>query len=811
MSLRSVLLLPVLAAAALGAEPRLAPAEARSLQREALLIMEYLDGYHYANRPFSDLEPKEVIDHHLEALDSGRHLLLADDVAFIHRRFDRNLKTVYLFKGDLNPAFEISELFLRRLRQRAAWVKALDYSALRPRPQQLHLNASAEKGGWAADEAALRARWIAQLWTEISWEYVEGRDEAEALETVKKRHAEYFENLLKVSPERIRAFFLNSVMESFDPHTGYFSREVGRDFDDSMRSSSEGMGIELYEDKGHLRLTAPVPGSPADRHGGLQPGDELVAVSSDPSAKRPERPLSRDEALAALSCGAGEQRWLRLCSRADGPERVVSLVSAHYEHSENRCEGGLISAPGTTRPVGYIRVPSFYGGPTGDLRADLKELLEKLRTGGAGGMILDLRDNGGGLLHEAALSAGLFLHGGPVLQAKGPGQAPAVFSDDDPGAAYEGPLVILINSGSASASEALAGTLQQLGVAVVVGAGPSFGKGSSQDYVDMRQLADGALSPLQDQWGVMRVTRQLFYYATGQTPQLKGVVPDIVVKSPHEQEAPTERSMTHPIPSEQIAPLGPGHDPKASLSAGLLARLREASAKRRASLPEFGFIEAYHRLRRPADVLPGSMGASELGKDRVERAVHRTQLRQAWLAGDGKDWGFTRVVPAAVADIEFAHDRALREVVQLDGRPRADRLQGFLVSRASEEDGLQREELVSLLDFDCAQAELMSLTDLWNRSTGDALDGVKMAVLLDALRRHAAIANDDFAPVPLCREVVGMQLSDVQLRAGVDALLCEVARLGRRALRVVRGMDPQLREAVRINLDWAKELGEGKE
>jgi len=811
MSLRSVLLLPVLAAAALGAEPRLAPAEARSLQREALLIMEYLDGYHYANRPFSDLQPKDVIDHHLEALDVGRRVLLADDVSFIHRRFDRNLKTVYLFKGDLNPAFEISELFLRRLRQRAAWVKDLDYAVLRPRPAELHLNTPAEKAGWAASEEELRARWVVQLWTELGWEYVEGRGEAEALETVKKRHSEYFDNLLKVTPERIRAYFLNSVMESFDPHTGYFSREVARDFDDSMRSSSEGMGIELYEDKGRLRLTAPVPGSPADRHGGLQPGDELVAVASEPSALRPENPLSRDDALAALSCAAGEQRWLRLRSRAEGAERVVHLVSERYEHSENRCEAGLISAPGAARPVGYIRVPSFYGGETGDLRDDLAELLGKLRAGGAAGMILDLRDNGGGLLHEAALAAGLFLHGGPVLQAKGPSQGPSVLSDDDPQAAYEGPLVILINSGSASASEALSGTLQQLGVAVVVGAGPSFGKGSSQDYVDMRQLAGGALSPLQEQWGVMRVTRQLFYYATGQSPQLKGVIPDILVKAPHEQEVQTERSMTHPIPSEQIASLGPGRDAKASLSAELLTRLREASAQRCANLPEFSFIEAYQRLRRPADVVPGSLGAAELGKDRVERAVRRTQLRQEWLSGDGKSWGFMRVVPAAVAGIELAHDRALREVVQVDGRPRADRLQGFLVSRASEEDGLQREELVSQLDFDCAQAELASLTTLWNRSTGDSLDPQKMAGLLDALRRHAALADDDFAPVPLCREVLGTSLGDAQLRVGVDVLLCEIARLGRRALRVVRGMDPQLREAVRINLDWAKAVGAGKE
>jgi carboxyl-terminal processing protease len=803
MRFRSFLLVPALALAALAAEPRLAPATSRSLQREALLIMEYLDGYHYANRPFSDLEPKEVLAHHLEVLDPGRSILLADDVAFIHQRFDRNLKTVYLFKGDLNPAFEISELFLRRLRARAAWIKTLGYADLQPRPNPLSLSAAAEKSQWLESEEALRARWIAQLWVELGWEYVEGRPEEEALEAVKKRHTEYFDNLLKTTPERVRAFFLNSVMESFDPHTGYFSREVARDFDTSMRSSSEGMGVEIYEDKGRLRLTAPTPGSPADRIGGLQPSDELLAVSSDPAAPKSDHQLTRDEALAALSCAAGETRWLRVRARAGGEERVVKLISERFDHSENRCEANLIRTPGSERPVGYVRIPSFYGGESGDLHGDLLELLGALRAQGAAGMILDLRDNGGGLLHEAASVAGLFLHGGPVLQAKGPGQGPAVFTDEDPLAAYEGPLVILINSSSASASEALSGTLQQLGVAVVVGGGPSFGKGSSQDYVDMRQLAGGALSPLQDQWGVMRVTRQLFYYATGQSPQLTGVSPDIIVKPSRPEEGRTERLMSHPIPSETIPTLGAGRDAKATVNPELLKRLGAASAARVQTLPEFHFLESYQKLRQPPEQIPANLSAEDLGKDRVERGVKRAQLRKDWLLADGKGWSFQRLVPQSVALVEQAHDKALREVVQGDGRPRAERLQGFMVSTASGQDGLQREELVARLDFDCAMAEIPSLTALWNRSAGDHLDEATMTKLLDALRRHAALAEDSFAPLPVCRQVLGEGLKETQLVDGLDALLCQVAKLSRQAFEVVRFMDPQLREAVRITQDWA--------
>lgn len=803
MQFRAALLFPILAFSALAAEPRLAPATARSLQREALMIMEYLDGYHYANRPFSDLEPKEVLDHHLEVLDVGRRVLLADDVNFLHRRFDRNLKTVYLFKGDLNPAFEISDLFMRRLRERAAWIRKLDYATLGERPQQIQTVASTDKPAWAESEEQLGARWVSQLWTELSWEYVEGHSEEEALETVKRRHSDYFDSLLKVTPERIRAFFLNSVMESFDPHTGYFSRELARDFDNAMRSSSEGMGINLYEDKGRLRLSLHMPSSPADLQAGLQPGDELVAVGTEANAPRPDLPLTRDSALAALSCAPGEARWLRLRGRIDGEERVVKLTSARFEHSDNRCEARLVRRPGAEHPIGYLRIPAFYGGDTGDLRADVFELLARLTSEGAVGLVMDLRDNGGGLLHEAASVAGMFLHGGPVLQAKGPGQGPAVFTDEDPAAVFEGPLVILINSGSASASEALSGTLQQLGVAVVVGSGPSFGKGSSQDYVDMRQLAGGALSPLQDHWGVMRVTRQLFYYATGQSPQLKGVSPDILIPGTKEAETRTERSMAHPIPSEEIPALGAGRDPKATVTPELLARLRAASEERVRSLPEFGFAESYQKLRLPGEVISAKLSAADLGRERVERAVRRSQLRKDWQAGDGKGWTYKRLVPDSVAAVEQAHDRALREIIQPDGRVRAEHLQGFVISTASSADGLQREEFVGRLDFDCAMAELPALVALWNQAAGDELDAETLRRLLDALRQHASAPEEVFKPFPVCRKFLSAKLQDAQIQAGLDALLCEVARLGRRAYATLATMDPQLREAVRITQDWA--------
>jgi len=472
-------------AAPLPLEQRLPLSERRLLQQDALITIQFLQSYHYASRPFHELPAPEFLNRYLSQLDPDHLLLTAADVEFVHRRFDRNLKTVYLFAGDLRPAFEIYDLFLSRALARCDWVAArlqpgFAYDATG------EVQFSRKEAAWPADAAAADALWTQWLQVQVAGEVLDGRSADQAL------NARFRAQLAGTDPLAVREQFLNSLLEFFDPHSGYFSRANADEFNIAMAGAVAGIGLDLRAADGRFFVQSVAPGGPCDLQGDIRPGDELLALAESGQPAKPLAGLRLREVVTLARGKPDSHVTLSLkSSAADAAPRTVAITRARVDLSANHACAYLVQVPvaAGTEPVGVIDLPAFYGRPAEDgvevsMASDVRTLLGQLVAAGARGVVVDLRENGGGVTTEATRLGGLFLAGGPLLHTQGTGTKPETLRDDDPAAAFGGPLVILTSRQSASASEAFAGAMQCYDRALIVGAETTFGKGTVQAYID---------------------------------------------------------------------------------------------------------------------------------------------------------------------------------------------------------------------------------------------------------------------------------------------------------------------------------------
>jgi carboxyl-terminal processing protease len=781
--------------------------ERRSLQREALLVIELLQGLHYSDRPFSDLGSPELLDRFLDHL-----MMTAQDVEFIHHRFDRNLKPVYLFKGDLHPAFEIYDLFAARALSRCAWIdqrlqQPLDLAS------DTRVAIDRRKAAWPAADDAADALWDRWLRLEVIHEILDGRDQAAAVTEVRRQYAEFRKQIADVDPLAVRERFLNALLEIFDPHSGYFSRDSAQQFDVMMSGAVVGIGVELRGFHGRFIVEAVQPGGPADRSGRVNPGDEIVSIA-EAGAKPVEVSGRRLRELVELTGGApGSRVTLALRPQGTGRPAEVALERARVEIARDHARGAVVAVPGgqTTVPIGVLTIPAFYGAGddnvrTASLSADVRELLGQFHGRGVRAVVVDLRDNGGGLLDEAVKLAGLFIRKGPVMLVRGLDGKVEERRDDDPSIAFAGPLVILTSRNSASASEGFAGALQCYRRAVIAGAESTFGKGTAQDFIDLRKLASGAPVPHQETWGVLRVTRQFFYLPDGNTPQQKGIASDAVLPSFYSPE-PMEKDLPHALPWGSIAAhLQTGVvQGTAAVTDDLLARLRAKASARINDLPEFALFKRaieFHRewwTRKELSLQLDARKRERAGDDQTRAALrkerHDLDARLAYPTES--------VDLAVVTEAERIHQAALRARTLPDGSPCVNHFFWNVFYYELAPGGPVREVRIDSIDFGAFAADRASLAGAWSRATNLPMADAQVAAILADLK-HRGPAADEAPDVPaVFRRQMGAEMDERILAAGMDAFVRKAIEFDGDVLRERPGMDVSLRESLRIAADWA--------
>jgi carboxyl-terminal processing protease len=567
-----------------------------------------LFSWHYAPPPLDDAFSRRVFDLYLKRLDPQKRFLLKADAR--------------LRSGDFAFVEAANALLDRRVSEARALARELIRDGVDLDAAD-SIGTDARKFTYAADARERRRHWNRllklQILSRLEGRSQDARDDQDEPEgggktpsrpftrpdTAALRDARaYVERSLERSFARmIRedkfervAIYLEAVANAFDPHTDYLKPEGREDFNMAMSGTLEGIGATLREDDGYIRVVAIIPGSASWRQRELKAEDKILKVAQGGEEPVDLAEASVQEAVRLIRGPKGTEVRLTV-RKPDGQTKVISIIRDVVVVEESYAKSAVLEAPGSGLKVGYISLPSFYHdfqNPRGRSSAgDVRRELERLKAQGAGAMVLDLRGNGGGSLDDAVKMAGLFLPWGPMVQVKDREGASTVLEDVDPSVSFDGPLVVMVSTFSASASEILAAAMQDYGRAVILGTDTTFGKGTVQTLLDLDNLAapaDAGFKPL----GSVKLTIQKFYRVNGGSTQFQGVVPDVLIPDGYTQLDVGEKSQEYPLPWDAARPLRIQRwfDPPP------LAALQSKSRARVARVPYFKRLNATLRTRQ---------------------------------------------------------------------------------------------------------------------------------------------------------------------------------------------------------------------
>ena len=591
MILQWITLIFVLVAGAAGARAELAsPAEVGQV---GMAVSKLLEEHHYNAKRLDDAMAKEMLKNYLNALDYNHFFFLQSDVdSFQH--FTTELDDD-LIVGDAQPALTIYQVFSNRLEQASLAIKDLlqeNYAFVGNDTMVIDRHESP----WPATELERRDLLRQHVKFELLEERLNKEKPDAAIKIINRRYDTLLRNLRETDLDTITGVYLNSLAALYDPHTQYLPPSSAEDFAIAMRLSLSGIGAVLESKDGYARIVSLVPGGPAALDKRLKINDRIVSVAQDDGPLVDVVDMKLNRVVQQIRGKKGSVVRLRIIP-ADAPDssmRVeIRLTRDEIKLTEQEAKAKIITkpTPGGSMRLGYIDLPSFYldaqGGADGKSCArDVRKLLLKLRTEKIDGLVFDLRRNTGGSLSEAIALTGLFIDEGPVVQVKDPQGRISVGRDPEHGVVYDGPMIVLVNHSSASASEIMAAALQDYGRALIVGDQATFGKGTVQQLLMLDELL-----PLKrhDATGVgqLKLTIQKFYRVSGGSTQSHGVTPDIVLPSALDAVKFGESYLPHFLPYDEI--------PAARIErwnrpAPPLEGLRRLAALRVARDPEFQYI-----------------------------------------------------------------------------------------------------------------------------------------------------------------------------------------------------------------------------
>lgn len=585
-------------AAPVSTTPReLKPSQGLSLELRGLIRL--LEEVHFNRDQVTPASYVEVIPNTFKTLDGQRLFLLASDLAEFQARHRAeslywNLATL----GRLEPAFAIYARYEQRVRERIQWITTrlpgeFDFAA------DSTYELDRRELPAPADPAAADALWESRLKFELLQELLNKKTLDEARAKVAKRYERLLKNLDDFEADDVAEVFLTAIAGIYDPHSTYFSPDTYDDFSINMRLQLFGIGALLGLEEDLCVLKEIIPGGPADLSRLLKPNDKILAVAQEKGefVEIVGMKLRRIVQMIRGEKGSKVRLLIQPADAADAAVRKeIVLVRDLINLDSARAHGAVFQVPdgsGKTHPLGVITLPTFYGRDSRDSKDqnsatdDIAALIKQLQEQNIEGLVLDLRRNGGGLLTEAVTLTGLFIPTGPVVQVKNYAGEVKIDEDQNPAVAYDGPLVVLTSRFSASASEIVAGALQNYGRAIVIGDTSTHGKGTVQTVIEMGNVLP-QLARKGQTAGASKVTVQKFYLPNGASTQLKGVVPDIVIPSIDEFLPIGEQDLPHALAWDEISTSFFDAKP---IPPATFDSLRARSVARLATLPEFELLK----------------------------------------------------------------------------------------------------------------------------------------------------------------------------------------------------------------------------
>ena len=590
--------------------------------RANILIARQLQFTHFRNLGISDELSGDVFDAYLKYLDGQRIYLSQHDIDLLARakaRLGSALKT-----GQLQPGFEIYNLVQQRIIERLQFalnvidngLDELDFNT----DERIRVDRS--KADWEPNQEALDALWIKRIKNAVLAQRLNGTDDDTIKDNLRRRYEGQLKRAYQARSEDAFQAYMNAFAGMWDPHTSYFSPRTSENFNINMSLSLEGIGAVLQSDNEYTKVVRLVPGGPAAKQGQLQTADRIISV-----AQEGEKPVNvigwrLDEVVDLIRGPRNSTVTLEVIPANAADESVTRSIAISRDEvklEEQSASKDVIELDrsGETYRVGVITIPTFYADfqamQAGDpnyksTTRDVRRLLEDLKQQGVDGVVMDLRNNGGGALHEANDLVGLFIDKGPTVQIRNANNDVQILNDEDPSVAYDGPLGVLVNRMSASASEIFAGAIQDYGRGLVVGS-QTFGKGTVQ-----------AVRPLNH--GQLKITQSKFYRVSGGATQHKGVIPDIEIPSRVDTSRIGEDALDHALPWDQIEAVP--HTRYFDFS-GVIDELRKRHEARFSASPEFSLLE------QEIEFLTKQREMTYVSLNMDERKAHHEQIERTRL------------------------------------------------------------------------------------------------------------------------------------------------------------------------------------
>lgn len=634
------------------------------------LINNILSSRHYDPKALDDSFSETVFDEYMEDLDFGKRFLLASDVealAYYSSRIDEEMVMSGTELFDSSTA-----VLIKRQKQAESWVNEW-LSAPFDYEKGEFFEFDGSKRSYAKSQSELKEVWRKYLKSRVlsrvyerlsaqekdtadqrSFEEIEQKARSRELELQK----DWFESMRDMREEDWMGVYMNAITGYFDPHTEYFPPQQKEEFEIQMSGQFEGIGAQLKQGGEFVTIEKIISGSASWRQGELEPGDKIVKVAQGDQEPVDVVGMKLRKVVKLIRGPKGTEVRLTV-RKLDGTNQVIPIVRDVVELEATFAKSAVIGPrDGNDRKMGYIRLPKFYvdfyNENNRNCAEDVRAEIEKLKKDSIEGLILDLRNNGGGSLDAVVKIVGLFIPKGPVVQVKTADGRKKVLRDSDPDVAYDGPLVVMVNEFSASASEICAAALQDYGRAVIVGSETTFGKGTVQNIYNLdRATMNARVKPL----GALKITIQKYYRIDGGTTQLKGVEPDLVMPDAYMDLEFGEKKQRHPMSYDEIGSARFDRSDKWSRKYRKAVKVLGEQMQEEAVFDSIRMHAAYRKRQQDLSWIPLDLDAySQQEQDRREEAKKFKGLYRL-NASDRFEVGFNAVDDALITEEKDREDR----------------------------------------------------------------------------------------------------------------------------------------------------------
>lgn len=591
-------------------------------------VVALVSNYNYKKVPLNDSLSRVVFDAYLDNIDASKIYFFESEVNNFKQ--SRNDYDDYLLTGELSQPFSMFNIYMDRYLNRINFIISKLDSQKFEFTDDESIIFNREKQDWFKNQEESDVYWTKRLRYDLLNLKIAGSDEAKSKETLKKRYQNLVTQAEKVNSYDAFQAFMSAYTESVDPHTNYFNPSNAANFNIDMSRSLEGIGATLRMDNDFVTVNAVTPGGPADKSGLVSVDDKFLAVAQGKDGEFTDIVGWRlDNAIQLIRGAKGTTVRLKVVSKGQdiASPKIIELVREKIILQDQSAKKEIkeIKQNGKTYKVGIIDIPAFYmdfkayqsGDPNyKSTTRDVKLILDSLRAAKVDAVIVDLRSNGGGSLVEAIDLTGLFIKSGPVVQVRDTKNKVDIGEDEDESISWEGPLAVMIDRFSASASEIFAGAIQDYGRGIILGT-QSFGKGTVQNAIDLDQVISNKSNKVigkENTYGQINLTVAKFYRVNGSSTQNKGVTPDINFPMIYPADKYGESAEKSALPWDEIKKSN--YKPLASLQPSIKT-LTDKHEKRMKSNKEYAYmLEDIKKFKESEDEKATSLNEIKMKKER---------------------------------------------------------------------------------------------------------------------------------------------------------------------------------------------------